>query len=207
MNHNNNILIIFIKNPIKGAVKTRLAKEIGEEPALAIYKKLIEHTIKITKPLGFDKVVCYSQFIDRMDEWSNKKYKKIKQTGDDLGDRMKNAFLDYFKQNYNKAVIIGADCYQLTTEIIESAFHKLDESDMVFGPANDGGYYLLGIKSMHYPLFYNKYWGTDTVLKESIDDANEAGLSFQLLEQLTDIDIVKDLDESPALKDSISTKI
>lgn len=199
------ILMIFTKNPIEGAVKTRLAQDIGDEPACSIYKKLVEHTRNITRPLQCDKIVWYSQFIDRMDEYNTKFYQKAIQKGHDLGERMQYAMRDAFNRNYQKALIIGTDCYQLTSELIREAFQKLDEYDVVFGPAKDGGYYLLGLNQFFPPLFMNKKWGTDTVLNDSIDDVKQAGLSYFLLPQLTDIDHLEDLDEHPSLKDATQT--
>src|ERR687891_1294811 len=87
-----NLLMIFVKNPQLGTVKTRLAATIGEENALKIYHHLLSHTHRISSPLQCHKAVFYSSFIDRDDRWRNDHYEKFLQTGDDLGERMYNAF-------------------------------------------------------------------------------------------------------------------
>src|SRR5690606_37115102 len=91
------------------------------------------------------------------------------QKGNDLGERMLNAFSQNLR-NYDKVIIIGSDIYELKTEHIEQAFHKLNNHDVVIGPAKDGGYYLLGLKSLKPEIFKNKNWGTSSVLKNTIQD-------------------------------------
>lgn len=198
-----NILIIITKNLVKGAVKTRLAKDIGDNAAYTINKTLIKHTQNITRPLKCDKIVWYSDYINRNDEWNNEMYQKATQSGNNLGDRMKNAFYDAFDRGYEKAVIIGTDCYQLTTGIIQEAFNTLNRTDLVFGPANDGGYYLAGMKSFFPDMFDDIQWGTNTVLQNSIRKSKHANLSYEILETLVDIDLVTDLEKLPSLKRAI----
>lgn len=118
-------LIIFIKNAVLGKVKTRLASSLGEENALLIYKKLLQHTCLITKNIVADKYVFYSEQINDDDLWENDVFKKELQSGDDLGERMKNAFELIFKKDYQEIVIIGSDCYELNEEIMQEAFCRL----------------------------------------------------------------------------------
>ena len=106
---------------------------------------------------------------------------------------MKNAFEASFAQGYKKVCIIGSDCYELDTHILEEAFAQLDRKEVVIGPAKDGGYYLLGMRKMHMHLFENKKWSTSSVLSDTLNDLKEANLSFYLLPELTDIDEEKDL--------------
>ena len=107
-------LIIFAKNPVYGKVKTRLAATIGNEQALFIYHQLINHTINITSQISVDKIVCYSDEIDENDNWDNRIYQKELQHGNDLGERMKNAFKSSFTAGYEQAIIIGTDCIELS---------------------------------------------------------------------------------------------
>lgn len=188
-----NLLIIFCKNPELGKVKTRIAATLGEEKALAIYYKLINYTQQTTIPLSFDKIVYYSNHIDREDSWSNDHYHKALQKGNDLGERMANAFSDSFKLGYTSICIIGTDCIEITSEIIEEAFSVLVENDAVIGPAKDGGYYLLGMNQLHESLFTDKNWSTDSVFTNTTKDFSKLNLKFSILKILNDIDHEKDL--------------
>ena len=187
------LLMIFIKNPVKGKVKTRLAKTIGDEKALHVYHKLLEYTQKITSSISADKMLFYSEFIDSTDAWSSELFYKEVQTGDVLGERMSSAFQLAFSKNYKKVIIIGSDCIDLMANHVDEAFKLLQEKDMVIGPAKDGGYYLLGMKTLHQTLFLNKKWSSSTVYSDTIDSVRSLNLSFGVLEELSDIDEEKDL--------------
>ena len=119
-----NLLLIFTRNPELGNVKTRLAKTIGDEAALAIYKFLLEHTKQVTKNLPCDKAVYYSVKIREHDIWNPTIYQKKAQEGNDLGIRMHNAFQQAFSDGYEKVVIIGSDLPDLTSEHINEAFER-----------------------------------------------------------------------------------
>lgn len=187
------LLIIFYRNPELGKVKTRLAASIGDAKAFAIYLLLAQHTRNITDGLPQQKALYYSDYIDTEDVWSNQKFQKFMQSGEDLGDKMHNAFQVGFNFGYKSICIIGTDCLDLTEQIIAEAFQHLLTHDVVIGPAADGGYYLLGMNSLHESFFKNKAWSTESVLTHTLHDANSAGLSVFQLQVLTDIDRVEDL--------------
>jgi len=187
------LLIIFLKNPILGKVKTRLAATIGPDKALEVYHLLLERTQSITCQLPGDKVVYYSDIIDSNDIWDNNLYKKELQQGADLGDKMQQAFMQGFEQGYQQICLIGSDCYELSDEIITDAFDKLQNVDLVLGPTLDGGYYLIGLKKLHPELFANKEWSTESVLQDTLLEAKNKKISFALLPTLTDVDEEKDL--------------
>jgi rSAM/selenodomain-associated transferase 1 len=187
------LLIIFYRNPQLGKVKTRLAAELGDSKALAIYHYLTSHTRTITEALNVHKVVFYSDYIDTEDSWSNAIFMKRLQDGMDLGGKMSNAFQNGFDKGYNSICIIGTDCFELTPSIISSAFEALTFSDAVIGPARDGGYYLLGMNSLYEQLFRNKSWSTDSVFKDTIRDFKAAAIKFHELPVLSDIDKASDL--------------
>lgn len=187
--------MIFAKNPEIGKVKTRLAETIGEEKALMIYLKLLEHTHAVANSVFSDKAIFYSSRVQEFDILDYYKFPKFLQKGDSLGERMERAFGQAFAQHYEKVVIIGSDCYELTAEIIEDAFSALDNHNVVLGPAHDGGYYLLGM-DRHYPhLFKDKAWSTSDVLLDTILDLKKLKLSYQMLPTLNDVDEEKDLGE------------
>lgn len=195
---NENLILIFTRNPELGKVKTRLAKGVGDVNALAIYKILLDHTQQITSKVQATKRVMYSETIVTNDLWSNYIFEKKAQVGDDLGERMHNAFAEGFANGYQKIVIIGSDMYDLTTNDIEHAFDKLEDNDIVIGPAEDGGYYLLGMKAISENLFKNKEWGTDTVLKDTLKDIKN--LKYYLLKEKNDIDTFEDIKDIPVFK-------
>ncbi|AUC75181.1 TIGR04282 family arsenosugar biosynthesis glycosyltransferase [Olleya sp. Bg11-27] len=185
-----NLIITFTRNPELGKVKSRLAKGIGETSALEIYKFLLEHTKNVLSKLDCDRAVYYSVKIRENDIWDSEVFSKHQQFGDDLGARMQNAFDNGFKKGYEKIIIVGSDLYDLNTEIINQAFKKLDTNDNVIGPAEDGGYYLLGMKTLNPSVFDIENWGTETVYKQTVSKLTS---SLYVLETLNDIDYVEDL--------------
>ncbi|MDB4167451.1 TIGR04282 family arsenosugar biosynthesis glycosyltransferase [Polaribacter sp.] len=193
-----NLLIIFTRNPELGKVKTRLAKTIGAEKALAIYKFLLAHTKKVTENIACDKAVYYSVKVREDDLWNGEIYQKKQQLGEDLGIRMQNAFQDAFANGYEKVLIVGSDLIDLSEEIIEKGFLQLASNDVVIGPAEDGGYYLLGMKSVHPNVFKNKNWGTSTVREETLNDLKDK--KVHLLNELNDADVLDDIKEHPAFQ-------
>ena len=189
-----NALIIFIKNPQLGKVKTRIAKELGDDIALTIYKDLLKITQNATRQADCQRIVFYSDFIDESDEWDNSLYSKQLQQGEDLGERMKNAFAFVFKNPVIKnAIIIGSDCPHLETWHIERAFSGLDTYDFCLGPAQDGGYYLLGMKELQGDIFENKTWSTSTVLSDTRNQILTMGKYCYFLPLLADVDTVDDI--------------
>ena len=193
------VLLIFLKNPQVGKVKIRLAATIGNEQTLFIYQKLIEHTIAVTKELSIDKIVFYSDFINKKDNWNNSVFQKELQSGNNLGERMKSAFKGSFTGGYRKVVIIGTDCFDLTETIIDKAFESLNEYDLVIGAAEDGGYYLLGMKKFLPEIFESIEWSTDKVFDQTMAVCNNLDLSVFLLPKLNDIDDEEDLKKQEGL--------
>jgi len=187
------LLIIFVKNPVLGKAKTRLAATIGDEKALEIYKILLKRTDEITSSLLFDKAVFYSEFIDNQDVWSNDTYQKEIQVQGGLGMKMSAAIKQKFAEGYGSICIIGSDCYDLSSEIIDAAFKILEEKDAVIGESEDGGYYLLGMNKLHPVFFENKNWSTKTVATDTVEDFRKGNLTFGKLPVLNDIDEEKDL--------------
>ena len=179
-------LLIFVKNPMPGTVKTRIAYTVGNERAVAVYRHLLAYTQQITRMLPWKRVVYYGDFINTTDGWSE--YQKFQQTGADLGERMLNAFAEQFAAGAKRVVIIGSDCLQIKPDHLKQAFRALDTVDVVLGPATDGGYYLLGMKQLHPFLFQDKPWSQPTLLTQTLNNLNQNNLSCTLLEELTDID-------------------
>ncbi|WP_034918735.1 TIGR04282 family arsenosugar biosynthesis glycosyltransferase [Gillisia sp. CAL575] len=193
-----NLLLIFTRNPELGKVKTRLAKDVGDQTALDIYKFLLDHTVSITENLPITKEVYYSEKIHENDIWDPSIYKKKQQVGAGLGERMEHAFATGFKNGFSNIIIIGSDMYDITAEELMEAFKKLDSTDFAIGPAEDGGYYLLGMRKLKPAIFANKEWGTNTVLKDTLQDLNNE--STVLLEVKNDVDYFSDIKEHIAFQ-------
>ena len=185
------LLIIFTRNPELGKCKTRLAATVGDETALNIYKFLLDHTKNITQGLNIGKWLYYSDDIWENDIWDSSDYAKKVQSGNDLGERMSNAFIDGFNAGYEKIIIIGSDMYDLTENDLLEAFNLLDQHDYIIGPAIDGGYYLLGMKIFNPALFNNKIWGSNTVFQATIQDLRN--MDYGLLAPKNDIDYFEDI--------------
>ena len=187
-----NGLLTFIKNPIKGKAKTRLAATVGDDEALRIYKELLKHTRQIVTAIDVNRYLFYGFFIDKNDDWSNDDFQKFLQIDGGLGDKMKDGFQKVFADGNQKVVIIGSDCASLTPEIVLEAFEKLDDHDFVIGPADDGGYYLLGMNSFEPTVFDNVVWSTEEVLNQTITNIKALDKKHVLLTVLSDIDYEED---------------
>ena len=193
-----NLLLVFTRNPALGKVKTRLAKTVGDTTALEIYTFLLERTRDIAMKVAADKAVYYSVKIRENDIWDAAIFQKYQQVGEDLGFRMLHAFKNGFEAGYEKVLIIGSDLYDLTPDTIANAFLALDKNDLVIGPAEDGGYYLLGINLLEEKVFKNKNWGTETVRKDTLEELKDKKVF--LLEELNDVDVFEDIEHHPAFQ-------
>jgi len=187
-----NTLLIFIRNPELGKVKTRLARTLGDGEALRIYHLLLEKTRHAAMGCEAERFLFYSDFVDLQDLWPASFFQKKVQHSGDLGARMESAFQEAFYACAEKAVIIGSDCPELTGEMLQQAFDLLDTADFVLGPVPDGGYYLLGMKALESSVFYDIEWSTETVREKTIEKILAAGKTFALLPMLSDVDTEAD---------------
>lgn len=187
------VLLIFVKKPEEGQVKTRLAESIGDKRALEVYRQLLVITKRETREVPVDKQVWYTPEVLNDDLWDTAGYVKNKQQGRNLGERMQYAFRHSFEEGYQKVIIIGSDCPYITEDIISRAFAALDSNDLVIGPSADGGYYLLGMTAYHPHLFRDKEWSSSSVLEQTLNDAEKSDFSVKKLPELNDIDTLKDL--------------
>ncbi len=199
-----NHLVIFLKNPVPGSVKQRLARHIGAEQAARVYKKISEMVISKTAPTRTDLYTVDICFSPQRDEaairaWLVQHKSFYPQTGSNLGQRMSNAFKRAFESKYKKVALIGTDCPEISRDIILQSFALLDWHHVVLGPAYDGGYYLIGLREMFPDLFQNIAWGSEKVFTQTIEKIYAAGFSVGLLPMLRDIDRPEDLDEYQCL--------
>lgn len=190
---NNNALIIIAKYPSKGSVKTRLKGHMPDNQILSLYTHLLESTIAELRSIpGVDTFIAYAP--DHAKEYfSNFKLSLIPLSDGDIGARMYSAFQFVFSKGYQNAALVGADIPDLSPNHILSAFDVLSSHDLVYGPAKDGGYYLVGMKEAIKDLFVNIPWSSDQTLKKSLEKAGRSGYSFELTETLSDIDTIDDV--------------
>ena len=200
-------LLIFVKNPELGKVKTRLAATIGDEKALKVFKKLLVNIHDKSLNVKADKLLFYSTFVDQNDIWENEVFSKFVQNqSPDLGQRMLSAFEEARDLGYAKAIIVGSDIYDVSTEILQEGFELLEDAETVLGPSHDGGYYAIGFnfekiqspKFLH-DVFLNKIWSHEHVTQEAIEVINSYWFTCNFLPVLSDIDTEKDLKKIPDL--------
>lgn len=192
-------LIIFTRYPEPGKTKTRLIPALGAEGAANLQRQMTETTLtKANKLFNFISLSVEVRFVggdlQLMKNWLGSDLKYQEQGMGDLGERMKRAFQSSFNGGMKSVVIIGIDCPSLTSEIILQAFAKLTQSDVIIGPATDGGYYLIGLRKITPELFQGINWGTSEVLLKTVAIAQSLKLVISYLPQLSDIDRPEDLE-------------
>lgn len=191
------ILLIFMKSPVKGRVKSRLAAAVGEKAALELYKNLILDTIDTAKGCGYPFRICFypPDAEETISSWIGREFPIMPQTGGDLGSRMKNAFERIFSEGFTSAALIGSDLPELPAAAIREAFEALATNDAVIGPAEDGGYYLIGFNraALLPHAFRGIAWGTKTVFRQTMDALRSASLRVHELPPWADMDTIEDL--------------
>ena len=191
-------IIVFLKNFQKGHVKTRLAHTMGDEKAMSIYRELCDYTIQVVRQTGLPCSFYFSDYIDEgylhqsQIDLGSGKYRTTVQSGKDLGMRMYRAFRDALTTSQG-AIIIGTDCPYLDRRALLEAENLLhsDQTDVVIGPAYDGGYYALGMKSLR-DIFHGIHWSTSEVLDQTVDRIREQNLRYIKLPVLADVDLETD---------------
>jgi rSAM/selenodomain-associated transferase 1 len=193
-----NCLIIFTRYPEIGMTKTRLIPVLGEAGATALHRLMVEKTLEkmrlVIKNLpGQIRVYFTGGDAQLMADWLGNDLIYYQQSGIDLGDRMNRAFINEFTAGFSKIVLIGTDCPDLNTEIIQAAFENLANHDLVLGPAVDGGYYLIGLNAPRPSIFQNITWSSAEVYSQTRAIARQENLSVFDLPTLQDIDEPADL--------------
>jgi uncharacterized protein len=186
-------LLVLAKRPSLGKAKTRLASSLGNENALEIYKLLLNRTVQLADNVSFKSFFCLSgeeSFI------LPSQFTVFEQCKGDLGLRMEKAFEHVFKNTNGPVVMIGSDCHDLKEEHLIAAFEALENHDYVFGPSEDGGYYLIGMNAFRTETLREMPWSTEILLKVTLSKVKSQSLSFKLLDVLNDIDTFADLKSS-----------
>jgi rSAM/selenodomain-associated transferase 1 len=187
------LLIVFVKNIVLGKVKTRLAKTIGNNGAFNVYKQLFNITQSQTINLDIDRHIYFSDMTIKT-AWPNDV--KFVQKGENIGIRMENAFKKGFELGYNHIILIGSDLPDISEKIIKQGFKNLRKTDFIFGPAEDGGYYLVGMKTLLSGVFHNKPWSKPNLMQTTHKFIINNNRSIDYLEKMNDIDTIDDLNKS-----------
>ena len=188
-----NALVIFVKNARRGHVKTRLATSLGKDKALSIYLALCERVRNVCLGFSGKCYVYYSEYIPpEPDVWEDDFFIKRKQYPvADLGLRMQAAFNELLPV-HSSVRLIGTDIPHLSNDLLEESILLLKNTDVILGPSDDGGYYLIGMKKTNDFLFNNMTWSVDTVLSETIQRISRNNATYHLLKTLPDIDTADD---------------
>jgi uncharacterized protein len=193
--HRDRTLIVFARAPEPGYVKTRLAAELGAAEAFSVYSRLGERVVAAVRAGGsYSVTVAYTPpgAEPLMRRWLGASVALRPQSDGDLGERMATAVADAFSADAERVVVIGTDCPDVTADVVEEAFTRLDAADVVLGPASDGGYYLIGMSRPHRALFDGVPWSSADTLHATLERARASGLSVALLDERRDIDTAED---------------
>lgn len=189
-------ILAFLKAPVAGAVKTRLAAAIGDQQALDVYRQLVESQLK-RLPANWSREIHYSPptKLDMMRQWLGSDEAYFPQASGDLGERLKRGLARAFTRGAPVACAIGGDCPGLEPRHFEEARSVLASAaaDVVFGPAEDGGYTLVALRQPMPEIFHNIPWSCETTLECSITAARKIGKKIHLLPVLADVDTLDDL--------------
>jgi hypothetical protein len=192
--HDSPVVMAFLKAPRPGTVKTRLARDIGVIRATRLYRRLAERQLEVVPP-EFVLEVHYAPRSagSEMRAWLGDRLTYRAQSGGDLGRRLAQAFARAFSRGATRVLAIGADCPSLDARCLRAAARHLRRTDVVIGPARDGGYYLIGLRRPEPRLFSDIAWSSDAVLRQTRQRAAQAGLSVVLMKEMEDVDDVHSL--------------
>jgi rSAM/selenodomain-associated transferase 1 len=186
-------LVIFVRAPRPGTVKTRLAQTIGAPAACGAYQHLVQTLVHRLKHLPEVQLrFTPDDAIDEIRPWLQPGWSVRPQGAGDLGARLSAAFAESFARGAQRVVIIGSDCPDVAQEDIAGAWSELTRRDVVLGPAKDGGYWLIGLRRPRPELFSGVPWGNEMVRAETLERARKAGLSLWILRELADVDTEAD---------------
>jgi uncharacterized protein len=194
MNTSDSCILCFVKYPKKRQVKARLTTDLHETLVVELYKNFVHDTLETIKKIDADVYICFyppqaqKQFL----QWLGSTYEFIPQQGENLGQRMKNSFIEAFHQGYRRVILMGSDSPDLPADILTKAFQDLQKLPVVIGPTTDGGYYLVGFQhDMFQPeVFDDIHWSSPTVYKETLKKIHTP---ISILPIWSDVDTFSDL--------------
>lgn len=193
----NPLILLFVKAPLRGQVKSRLAAVLGQDAALELYRNFVLDILASIETSGIPFRICYHppDGGETVKKWLGGHLQYMAQEGNDLGERMERAFRRAFSEGATRAVLIGSDIPDLPPKLLNDSLASLSENGAVIGPAQDGGYYLIGFRSETFfpDIFHGIAWGTDTVFRKTLQIFERAHQKVFLLPAWRDMDTLEDL--------------
>jgi rSAM/selenodomain-associated transferase 1 len=190
-----NILIVFVKYPKPGLVKTRLAKSIGKDKATLFYRLFVEAVLRRTEDKNFKRIIFYTPAEKEKEfkKWLGRNEALYPQKGINLGERLSYAFKFAFQRQAKRVIAIGTDSPLIENKIINRGFQELKNKPCVIGPSKDGGYYLIGLSGLYKKIFKDIEWGTHLVISQTFEAMKKLKLKFGILKEELDVDALEDL--------------
>jgi rSAM/selenodomain-associated transferase 1 len=200
------LVLVFLKFPEPGRVKTRLAEGLGEVGAAEAYSQLVGRVFEVLEEVSGAEIRVLYDPPERQQEvvgWIEglvglqvrEGLNFVAQAPGDLGERLEGAFEGAFGDGYGQVAAIGTDCVDLSAATFEATWERLAVAEVVFGPSRDGGYYLVGLKGPRAEIFREIPWSSEETLEASLAAAEAAGMDVALLEELRDVDTIEDWHE------------
>jgi uncharacterized protein len=188
-------LLLFVKYPDRGKVKSRLSKEFGEDTVLPLYEAFVLDVLETVNKAKYRFKICFHppSAREKIVSWLGKSYVYMPQNGSDLGEKMKNAFASAFSEGFEKVMLVGSDIPDLPKEIFDQAFAS--DGEAVIGPATDGGYYLIGFQRDTFlpHIFEGMQWSTASVFGRTMEIFRKHSVKVHILPQWRDVDTPEDL--------------
>ena len=196
-NKKRHCVLVFVRAPEKGKVKTRLSKILGNGIVLGLYQSFVADIIATLHTGRHTFRICYHppDAEHKVTDWIGREYVLVPQRGNHIGERMANAFRKTFADGFEHVLLIGTDLPDLPAAVIDEAFESLEKNAAVIGPALDGGYYLIGFQAVTFlpAIFESMPWGTQQVFERTIEIFEKNHLQVYRLPKWRDIDLYEDL--------------
>lgn len=194
MTEPSSILLVFGREPVPGKTKTRLGRTLGMDTACELYCQMLSYVLEMSREVSNERrLYLPAGDVVQGERFALEGWTQHPQVSGDIGARMKGAFEEAFAAGAERAVLVGSDIPSLTADILERAFAALDEAEMVFGPARDGGYYLIGQRAPSRNVYDNITWSTAEVWSQTEAHLQTQGISYAV------VDVLDDLDDEDAL--------
>jgi rSAM/selenodomain-associated transferase 1 len=193
------MILFFVKAPARGQVKSRIASLMGEAVVQELYRSFVLDMLQTVDQTGISSLICYhpAEAEAEVKSWLGRERAYLAQRGSDVGERMEHAFREAFSRGWTRAVLLGSDIPDLPGSLLVDALGRLDGNDAVIGPAEDGGYYLIGFRNETFlpEIFHGIPWSTDAVFSMTSAALARAGRTVHRLPAWRDIDTVHDLQD------------
>jgi rSAM/selenodomain-associated transferase 1 len=191
--------VLLVKYPEKGKVKARLLRQIEGDLVVELHRNFVLDMVSMLDRYGIPYIIGYrpEKALKKFEEWLGFGHTYLPQRGWDMGQILKNIFIDTYSRGFRSVIVIASDCPDLPEEILQEAITALDDHGAVIGPSPDGGYYLIGLTQEAFSpkTFEAVTWSTAKVFKETISKLKDQGQSIHILPEWSDVDTLTDLQD------------